>query len=554
MSSPTTRHRRRLRPAAGLVALLLINTACGGVHLYNKANHDLAQRAEAAFKEAELAKSLDDERKRLAEMLAREVELARRHTVALRDAELVSIIGGDTLDNSWNELATRAEKRLRDLIGKDVTALDRIQTRLAVEASLDGTALRYRMARPAAGDPAPTCPWHPPDPVFSRPELEEAFETYQNAVRAFDVARPAEARRACTAYQALGPAASDPVLPCIFSDPRLEGRFYLHRQQCATYVLLDHGLPGRIGSASRAIAAVEGASNELRDRLAKLRRDYDAQVKRVEAAETVQWREDLEALHGTLDAFASAASATARLLEATGFADLAKAGLIEKLEREWGRIDAVVEAFVSGKPGTDTKAERSLAIAEGLGLVAKAATRPQVAHLILRRERLRLDVELLKREVGAAEERLRLQKRHLEALVLEASILSEALRSVDEARTGGCVKGPLFRDFERAQASPGPDAQRCAELTGRALGRYANSFSAARVAQEELDYRILGVRHGVALDRSELALGQWENLVGTPLNQLVALYAAGLTPDEIARFLLAIGNAAGLTFIGVGVQ
>jgi hypothetical protein len=98
-----------------VVAPMVLTTACGGVHLYSKANHELAQRAEAAFKEAELAKGLEAERQRLAEMLAREVELARRHTLALRDAELVAIIGGDTRESSWERLRAPTELRLRQL-------------------------------------------------------------------------------------------------------------------------------------------------------------------------------------------------------------------------------------------------------------------------------------------------------------------------------------------------------------------------------------------------------------------------------------------------------
>ena len=94
----------------------------------------------------------------------------------------------------------------------------------------------------------------------------------------------------------------------------------------------------------------------------------------------------------------------------------------------------------------------------------------------------------------------------------------------------------------------------CREKIGRILLFYANSWSIGRLAQEEIDYILIGVRHSSALDNSEIALAQWENLISVPITQLVALHGAGIKSDEVARFLLAIVNAAGLTLIGIGVN
>ncbi len=80
---------------------------------------------------------------------------------------------------------------------------------------------------------------------------------------------------------------------------------------------------------------------------------------------------------------------------------------------------------------------------------------------------------------------------------------------------------------------------------------YANSWSIGRLSQEEIDYKILGLRHIAVLDNSENALAQWENLISIPVSQLVALHGSGITPDEIARFISALGTTAGLLLIGI---
>jgi hypothetical protein len=94
----------------------------------------------------------------------------------------------------------------------------------------------------------------------------------------------------------------------------------------------------------------------------------------------------------------------------------------------------------------------------------------------------------------------------------------------------------------------------CQDDIGRSLLHYANSWSIGRLAQEEIDYLLIGNQHKQALDDSEIALAHWENLLGVPITQLVALHGAGITSEEIAKFGLGIVNFVGLTAIAANVD
>jgi hypothetical protein len=83
-----------------------------------------------------------------------------------------------------------------------------------------------------------------------------------------------------------------------------------------------------------------------------------------------------------------------------------------------------------------------------------------------------------------------------------------------------------------------------------ALVQYANSWTSGRVRQEELDYMLIAVDHKAALDVSAIALAQWENMIGVPIQQLETFYASGITPAELSKILF---QAAGLSAIAVGV-
>jgi hypothetical protein len=85
---------------------------------------------------------------------------------------------------------------------------------------------------------------------------------------------------------------------------------------------------------------------------------------------------------------------------------------------------------------------------------------------------------------------------------------------------------------------------RCRELIVNALLQYANAWTLGRVAEEDLDYRLIAARHAAVLDASENALSQWQALITVPLDQLEAFYARGTKPEDVAALLSALGLGA----------
>src|SRR5262245_61408833 len=98
-----------------LAAIGLAASGCAGTHLYRKADHDLALKAQASFTDAKLAEMTTEERKRLDDMLQSELKASRRQALATRDADLLAIVGETT--GAWPKLAESIEARLSTLLG-----------------------------------------------------------------------------------------------------------------------------------------------------------------------------------------------------------------------------------------------------------------------------------------------------------------------------------------------------------------------------------------------------------------------------------------------------
>ena len=84
----------------------------------------------------------------------------------------------------------------------------------------------------------------------------------------------------------------------------------------------------------------------------------------------------------------------------------------------------------------------------------------------------------------------------------------------------------------------------CRQIVAAALLTYAQSWNAGRKQEEQEDYKLIALTYTESLDKTELALMQWQNLIQVPLSQTATYYASGIKPDDIAKFLQAVGIAA----------
>ena len=97
-------------------ASCLVLVGCSDLHLYRQSSLDLANKALTAFSDAKLTESVNDERKISAGLTEQEQALARRNTLARRDAELIEIFGQTDAATSWGLLTNKIANRLQDIM------------------------------------------------------------------------------------------------------------------------------------------------------------------------------------------------------------------------------------------------------------------------------------------------------------------------------------------------------------------------------------------------------------------------------------------------------
>lgn len=507
---------------AGLTCAL--TAGCGGSHLYSKQDHELARQAQAAFDKADVSASLEAEYVLLADMLAHELAIVRRHTLARRDAELVAIIGATDDASSWQFLKARIAARERDLVGEGGQVIELYQAMALLpvhERFLRDHQTDYELLR-QPGDPTLSCPL-PRPPAKPEPRLDPG-----------PVARPSFQAFAeqCTRYQA------------------------------ALATLRDFAAPGsELGRINRDLAAIEelvrGVAAQVAAQLSAQRALEDQVAAARKAGASIDIRKELAARRDRVArlvaSIAKHLGSAREVASRLGMSDLALDTTMTRVEEQRQAVDHLVEFLIQCQGELPARfppeIQLSLAIARTIPAIAlelRGGRRfPRVGALVLESEHLRLEAEALAARRARADKRRTLLAQKRDALTTELRYLGQA-RAVLERLDEPTRRQPLF------------DAYRKNELVRRAVAEallaYANAWTVGRVAQEEIDYMLIGQAHESALDASAAALAQWENLIRVPLAQLVALHGAGVTSDDISRIIGHIITAAGLTAVAIGVN
>jgi hypothetical protein len=491
-----------------------------GSHLHSKQDHELAKQAQAAFDKADISASLDEERGLLAEMLTQELAIVRRHTLAQRDAELVLILGATSPDLSWQRLATQVADRERQLAGADAAKIQEMREAAANlpgrEANLRKFQAAYEMAR-APGDPALACP-----PPATRPAKISASAGFL--------------------YDAYAGACAD--------------------YQKALATVRDFAAPGselgRLGADLAAIEELERGLTEQANARQKAQRELDDKVKKArEAGTPIDIPKELasrrDKLAKTMAPIESKVTAAYQSVQGLGLEDLALDDELAALEEQRQAVDQLVAFLIQGQGKLPERIPPEIQLAlqvartvPALAVEIRAARKfPRVGALVLESEHLRLEAEALTQRRARAQQHRALLGKKRDAIIAELLYLGQArgaLARIDEPSK----RLPLFDAYRRSEA--------IRRDTAEALLAYANAWTIGRVAQEEIDYMLIGLAHESALDASAVALAQWENLIRVPLAQLVALHGAGITSEEISTIIGHIITAAGFGAVGVGVN
>jgi hypothetical protein len=526
-------HLLKLFHAVGLGVFLICGGCASlkGIHLYSSTDDKIATEALSSFKDAKVDQTVVDERALQDRLLARELAGSDRLADASRDAVLLAALGGPDKHYSWGFLDGEINGRIVELVGSRPGALTIGQQEGAVKQKADTLKFReeeYNGIRtnddPSLNDPSFVC-------------IEANKESIE---------------KACSPLARKPVSAGARPLFCNtpFSYQHLCSD-YLETIQRAKPIVDPHSILGQIDSQiilqHDAQAADEKALDES-DPDSEISR-YNKAKKALEDAQKPSTKCDQSVNSSQPSCLQQASAAVGSALK-----DLEKSGSVaaslKAHEEQIAAIDKVLQSVIDGKSAA--KAADSPDQKQALSIVAtipslekqigSSFNRPLVGSLILESERLRLESEALRRDLSRRETHLTLLGEKRDAVLNEFNLLRRAHRflSLDDPVTeSNCKKDKglvtNYREFPNGY---------CRESIVAGLSTYAQSWNAGRKQEERQDYKLIALSYTESLDKTELALMQWQNLIQVPLNQTATYYASGIKPDDIAKFLQAAGIAA----------
>lgn len=231
-------------------------------------------------------------------------------------------------------------------------------------------------------------------------------------------------------------------------------------------------------------------------------------------------------------------------------------GLADATTERIANIDVMLSALVAAEVDetalTDSSVARSAVIAASVNslsnevkaLYDKRSLNP-VGPLILEKER-----QLVLREMAGT--RIARQERKVELLRQRYIAVTDELELIRLIENTAELDG-----VDDVLAKPASDAlarncrsEACAEVY-RMLLKYVEMIDSVRRRLEKVDYYLIDLDHRIALDESASAIGLWNAMIETPLEQLAAYYKSGYSTEALANTIV---NLTTLGAIAVGVN
>jgi hypothetical protein len=518
---------------AALLGMSLASSGCAslkGVHLYNSADDKIATEALASFKDAKIDETVAEERKLQDRLLARELAGSDRLADATRDSVLLAAISGPNKQYSWDFLDGEIDGRIAKLIGSKAEGLKVGAQEQSVKHQTDAFEVAeqvYNAVRtkkdPSLNDPSFACTDANAKSIEST--CSSPKERFSSVVTQQLFCSPNGYQDSCSKF--------------------------LEAVKDSTVLVDSHSILGRIDtqiSEQEQIRDADQKALDEKDPNSAISRYHDAKKALDDAQKPGgMCAQSLKSSQPSCLQRASAAvrSALQALEKASDPASSLKAH-----EEKIAAIDEVLQSVTDGKSAAkaaDSPDQRSalsvVASIPSLGeQIGSSFNRPSVGSLILESERLRLEAEALRRDLSRRETHLTLLREKRNATVNEVNLLLRTRKylSLDDPFAKNCHEDDkgLLADY---RAFP---TQYCREVVAAGLVAYAQSWNAGRKQEEEEDYRLIALSYTESLDKTELALMQWQNLIQVPLSQTATYYASGIKPDDIAKFLQAAGIAA----------
>jgi hypothetical protein len=553
--SPRTRLRRpEVSPGARvfrvvLVALIGMTMAACSLHLHNADNAKRARAALDTYDKLKVDSVVTTGRSNMAALSTAQLETRQRVSEVLTKIDLATVIGAEpdkpapgtpdkpSLGPGWRKLIpdTQAALRRYDLLNKDGTYSDveasrAIRHRASNKLQLGNDRRSYlafvedyKAANPVAGTQDTECKTvlakvpenqaPPAPPNEPAPKWDYYTKTIARACRLLaeqekDLKKADDALRKNDEYRKIGDQITQ----------------------------LEDELRKSEDTAKELLKGYEGAKKKLAEAQAEA-------AKRTVAQQTEAAKKELEAAQKNLS---QAAQAIEAVVDASTKAD--------ELVQVQIKTD-VLETILSNVQalGGDPKAaaakptQQLLAIVKKYPDVAgrlKAADVPPVNVLMLELAIQRLHYRRLQAIRDAKKDVVAILKLQRESLADGAAAWITVMDNVSLAREQESVdvKAVLFETFTAAKPI---GRQRIAE----ALVAYAFAEYTTESTMNALNASLRDRYRAQSLEMSEIALATWNDLIRAPLSEITAYHEGGITSEEIARLI----NAIGIMAIAVGV-
>lgn len=513
---------KRILSLIGFLGCGALMSGCAGTHIYHQADYDTATKTEASFKAANLSQMLVAERTQVAATSEREQAVVKRRMLSRRDNSIMAIIKGTNATSAATDLNSQINQRVGELLGsvnlreirKAWGGIDHSQEQVDLAVTLyhlDGYDLDGVPDLPKTSTATNIDELRNKISNISTNDLLGVFNRYINDLKEL------EARQAT--YEAI-----------ILSDTNSEiGQLALELKGIdANKKQLDAEIGRRKKTFTDAKEAYEKATTSstnltafiynLTNTLAKL--DLDTAGKAI----TNLQNSDFGGVLG----------------------DVELAGNIAKLEQQKAAVLELVNLLAADKTDTNLVKQAAgnpvlLFLAGFMPTFNQTIKRPpSVGNLLLKEKLFSTELEAANRQFSHANASRQLLEQKLNFMRQELEYLRLA-RKNSEGLMAGLNSTNINRltlpEALAALAKSSPDDS---QKGFNALLNYSLSWQAGRVGEELADYALIAEQHQAALDNSEIALMEWENLIGVPLSQLVALHGSGIKPETIANFINAI--------------
>lgn len=552
-----------------LAVIIMPLWGCGSLHVYNKEADALASAAKADYDASKITEALKAERVMLDALEKKEIEAFRKVTLAGRDIDLLSLLEesgtatGKTVDSGliprFNKLV---DERLLKLAGSSNGANELIRN-LRTAESAERAAMQKEK------------------------DKRSQLLTFHEKFALLPACSPAIADlKKNPTVDAIAEVIKDPdfkpsTIPASIAwtipvKTFIEACAGLLESRGKVTAALTAFVTSELARATILAKTYQTALIDQQSEAKKAGKDLKKAMEELAAAQKAAAAE-AKAVDLTCDDEKSTAGATTAAPITTGSvgekknelcATLAKlknlgdSGIKVISEERIERINAILAAMSGTPPTTSQEAtEPGLALLGATARLGQALQQYQTTGKLPALEPLLIEKQLATVQLAyatAGEEiaktRVGLAEEFRDAVMLETDLLLKAkstmagLGKVPESNTPCTAETAVFcasmqslLDNKVSQGSANRPGEPSYRIVYRSLALLSESYTVARDRQQTADLQMILTEYRESLLRSEAAIAAWNSLISTPIIQLKAYHAGGITAQDFAQLLQALG-------------